>query len=156
MRDYINLVLMMVIKEIAVYTNILNSRIKKYFSDKLNENNINLTPEQFLVMDWLWKEQSISQQRIAEVIQKDKNSVTKFIDSLEKKNLVFRTVDKVDRRINKIELTKAGADLESPATIVAIDFMNDVVKGIDEKDLKTFVRVLLQMRENMEGGGKKD
>ena len=156
MRDYINLVLMMVIKEIAVYTNILNSRIKKYFSDKLNENNINLTPEQFLVMDWLWKEQSISQQRIAELIQKDKNSVTKFIDSLEKKNLVFRTVDKVDRRINKIELTKEGADLESLATIVAIDFMNDVVKGIDEKDLKTFVRVLLQMRENMEGGGKKD
>lgn len=147
---------MMVIKEIAVYTNILNSRIKKYFADVLNKNNINLTPEQFLVMDWLWKEQSISQQRIAELIQKDKNSVTKFIDSLEKKNLVFRSVDKVDRRINKIELTKEGADLESPATIVAIGFMNDVVKGIDEKDLKTFVQVLLQMRENMEGGGKKD
>lgn len=147
---------MMVIKEIAVYTNILNSRIKKYFADVLNKNNINLTPEQFLVMDWLWKEQSISQQRIAELIQKDKNSVTKFIDSLEKKNLVFRTVDKVDRRINKIELTKEGADLASPATIVAIGFMNDVVKGIDEKDLKTFVRVLLQMRENMEGGVKQD
>ena len=103
---------MMVIKEIAVYTNILNCRIKKYFADILNKNNINLTPEQFLVMDWLWKEQAISQQRIAEVIQKDKNSVTKFIDSLEKKNLVFRAVDEVDRRINKIALTQKGADME--------------------------------------------
>ncbi|MCQ2322270.1 MAG: MarR family transcriptional regulator [Bacteroidales bacterium] len=147
---------MMVIKEIAVYTNILNCRIKKYFSDKLNENNINLTPEQFLVMDWLWKEQPISQQRIAEVIQKDKNSVTKFIDSLEKKNLVFRTVDKEDRRINKIALTREGADMELATTEVAIDFMNDVVKGIDENDLKTYVRVLLQMRKNMEGGGQED
>ncbi len=146
----------MVIKEIAVYTNILNCRIKKYFSDKLNENNINLTPEQFLVMDWLWKEQPISQQRIAEVIQKDKNSVTKFIDSLEKKNLVFRTVDKEDRRINKIALTQEGADMELATTEVAIDFMNDVVKGIDENDLKTYVRVLLQMRKNMEGGGQED
>lgn len=145
---------MMVIKEIAVYTNILNSRIKKYFSDILNANNINLTPEQFLVMDLLWDEQSISQQRIADVIQKDKNSVTKFIDSLEKKNLVYRTVNKIDRRINKIELTQEGAALEAASTEVAINFMNDVVKGIDQEDLKTFVRVILQMRDNMEGKGK--
>lgn len=150
MQEFIISALMMVIKEIAVYTNILNCRIKKYFADILNKNNINLTPEQFLVMDWLWKEQAISQQRIAEVIQKDKNSVTKFIDSLEKKNLVYRTVDKVDRRINKVALTQEGVDMELATTEVAIDFMNDVVKGIDENDLKTFVKVSLQMKENLE------
>ena len=155
MREFIILALMMVIKEIAVYTNILNCRIKKYFADILNKNNINLTPEQFLVMDWLWKEQPISQQRIAEVIQKDKNSVTKFIDSLEKKNLVFRTVDKEDRRINKIALTQEGADMELMTIEVAIDFMNDVVKGIDENDLKTFVKVSLQMKDNLEKNEKK-
>ena len=33
---------MMLIKEIAVYVNILNSRIKKYFIDKLQENMINI------------------------------------------------------------------------------------------------------------------
>ena len=85
---------MMLIKEIAVYVNILNSRIKKCFFDKLQENGINITPEQFLVLDILWKEQSLSQQNIADIIQKDKNSVTKIIDSLEKKNLVRRVVDK--------------------------------------------------------------
>ena len=40
---------MMIIKEIAVNVNILNSRIKKFFFDKLQENGINITPEQFLV-----------------------------------------------------------------------------------------------------------
>ena len=73
---------MMLIKEIAVNVNILNSRIKKFFFDKLQENGINITPEQFLVLDILWKEQSLSQQKIADIIQKDKNSVTKIIDSL--------------------------------------------------------------------------
>ncbi|MDY6436585.1 MAG: MarR family transcriptional regulator [Bacteroidales bacterium] len=141
---------MMLIKEIAVYINILNSRIKKYFLDKLQENGINMTPEQYLVMDILWDEQSISQQKIADIIKKDKNSVTKFIDSLEKNNLVCRTLDKNDRRINKIELTEQGLALKNEATEVAIKFMNDTIKGISEKDLDNFVKVLQQIINNLE------
>lgn len=140
----------MLIKEIAVYINILNSRIKKYFLDKLQENGINMTPEQYLVMDILWDEQSISQQKIADIIKKDKNSVTKFIDSLEKNNLVRRTLDKNDRRINKIELTEQGLALKNEATEVAIKFMNDTIKGISEKDLDNFVKVLQQIINNLE------
>lgn len=142
---------MMIIKEIAVYVNILNSRIKKYFFDKLKENWINITPEQFLVLDILWKEQPLSQQKIADIIQKDKNSVTKIIDSLEKKDLVRRVVDKNDRRINKIELTEEALALEEKVTKVAIEFMNGAVKGIDEKDLDNFVSVMRKLKNNLEG-----
>lgn len=142
---------MMLIKEIAVYVNILNSRIKKCFFDKLQENGINITPEQFLVLDILWKEQSLSQQNIADIIQKDKNSVTKIIDSLEKKNLVRRVVDKNDRRINKIELTDDGSALEKVTTEVAINFMNDVVKDIDAQELDIFVNVMRKLKNNLEG-----
>ena len=142
---------MMLIKEIAVYVNILNSRIKKCFFDKLQENGINITPEQFLVLDILWKEQSLSQQNIADIIQKDKNSVTKIIDSLEKKNLVRRVVDKNDRRINKIELTDDGFALEKVTTEVAINFMNDAIKDIDKQELDVFVNVMRKLKNNLEG-----
>ena len=142
---------MMLIKEIAVNVNILNSRIKKCFFDKLQENGINITPEQYLVLDILWEKQSLSQQNIADIIQKDKNSVTKIIDSLEKKNLVRRVTDKNDRRINKIELTDEAFALEKITTEVAINFMNDVVKDIDTKDLDTFVNVMRQLKNNLEG-----
>ena len=142
---------MMLIKEIAVYVNILNSRIKKCFFDKLQENGINITPEQFLVLDILWKEQSLSQQNIADIIQKDKNSVTKIIDSLEKKNLVRRVVDKNDRRINKIELTNDGSALEKVTTEVAINFMNDAIKDIDKQELDIFVNVMRKLKNNLEG-----
>lgn len=142
---------MMLIKEIAVNVNILNSRIKKCFFDKLQKNGINITPEQFLVLDILWEKQSLSQQNIADIIQKDKNSVTKIIDSLEKKNLVTRVMDKNDRRINKIELTEEAWALEKITTEVAIGFMNDVVKDIDNKDLDNFVNVMRQLKNNLEG-----
>ena len=141
---------MMRIKEIAVYVNILNSRIKKCFFDKLQENGINITPEQYLVLDILWEKQSLSQQNIADIIQKDKNSVTKIIDSLEKKQLVRRVMDQKDRRINKIELTDEAIALEKITTEVAINFMNDTIKGIDNKDLDSFVNVMRQIKDNLE------
>ena len=142
---------MMLIKEIAVYVNILNSRIKKCFIDRLQENGINITPEQYLVLDILWEKQSLSQQNIADIIQKDKNSVTKIIDSLEKKHLVKRVMDKKDRRINKIELTEDAIAMEKVATEVAIDFMNDAIKGIDNQELDDFVNVMRQIKNNLEG-----
>ena len=141
----------MLIKEIAVYVNILNSRIKKCFIDRLQENGINITPEQYLVLDILWEKQSLSQQNIADIIQKDKNSVTKIIDSLEKKHLVKRVIDKKDRRINKIELTEDAIAMEKVATEVAIDFMNDAIKGIDNQELDDFVNVMRQIKNNLEG-----
>jgi len=141
---------MMLIKEIAVYVNILNSRIKKCFFDKLQENGINITPEQYLVLDILWDKQPLSQQNIADIIQKDKNSVTKIIDSLEKKNLVKRSMDKKDRRINQIELTEEADALKKTTTHVAIEFMNGAIKGIKEQDLDTFVDVMRQLKNNLE------
>lgn len=141
---------MMLIKEIAVYVNILNSKIKKCFFDRLQEHGINVTPEQYLVLDILWDRQSLSQQNIADIIQKDKNSVTKIIDSLEKKNLVNRVVDQKDRRINKIELTAEGLALEKITTEVAINFMNDVVKDIDNQDLDKFVEVMCKLKDNLD------
>ena len=142
---------MMLIKEIAVYVNILNSRIKKCFFDKLQKNKINITPEQFLVLDILWEKQSLSQQNIADIIQKDKNSVTKIIDSLEKKQLARRVMDQKDRRVNKIELTEKALALEEKVTKIAIDFMNDAIKGIDTQDLDNFVNVMRQIKDNLEG-----
>ena len=70
---------------------------------------------------------------------------------MEKKNLVKRVVDKHDRRINKIELTDEAVALEKTTTDVAIKFMNDVVEGIDKQELDNFVKVMLQMKENLEG-----
>ena len=141
---------MLLIKEVAVYINILNSKIKKYCGDELNKNTINMTPEQYLVMDILWDEGTLSQQAIADIIQKDKNSVTKFIDSLERKGFVFRAVDKEDRRINNIVLSKDGIMLKDTTTEVAINMMNQVVKNIDDNELAVFVKVLQQMKHNIE------
>lgn len=141
---------MLLIKKIAVYINIVNCSLIKYFAKELSRNDINLTPEQYLVMDILWDAEVMSQQAIADIIQKDKNSVTKFIDSLEKKGLVYRQVNKTDRRVNNIVVSEEGMKLKSKTTEVAIDMMRNVLKNIKTEDLMVLDEVMNQIKENID------
>lgn len=141
---------MMLIKQVGLMVNILNCKLKKHIASVFKSEGINLTAEQFLVMDTLWNQGEMTQQSIAYLIQKDKNSVTQFIDNLEKKGLVNRVVDSSDRRVNNIRLSKAGMAMKDNTKNVAIDVLNDIVEGISEEDLKTFVKVLNKACDNIE------
>lgn len=145
---------MILIKQAGVYVNILNCRLKKHLAEVFKKNGINLTAEQYLVMDALWNEGTLTQQAIAFIIQKDKNSVTQFIDNLEKKGLVTRSVSKEDRRVNNIVVTDEGMALKDTTKQLAIDTMNEVLKDISEADLQTFVGVLKKVCGNISDFGK--
>ena len=145
---------MILVKQVGVYVNILNCRLKKHLSEVFKKNGVNLTAEQYLVMDTLWNEGTLTQQAIAFIIQKDKNSVTQFIDNLEKKGLVTRSVAKEDRRVNNIVVTKEGMALKDSTKQLAIDTMNQALEGIPEDDVQTFVSVLKKVCANISDFGK--
>lgn len=140
---------MILIKQAGVYVNILNCRLKKHLAEVFKKNGVNLTAEQYLVMDTLWNEGTLTQQAIAFIIQKDKNSVTQFIDNLEKKGLVTRSVAKEDRRVNNIVVTPEGMALKDSTKQLAINTMNEALAGIPEDDLNTFVSVLKKICANI-------
>lgn len=140
---------MILVKQAGVYVNILNCRLKKHLAEVFKKNGVNLTAEQYLVMDTLWNEGTLTQQAIAFIIQKDKNSVTQFIDNLEKKGLVTRSVAKEDRRVNNIVVTKEGMALKDSTKQLAIATMEQALKGIPEQDVLTFVDVLKKICANI-------
>ena len=140
----------MLIKEVGVLVNILNCKLKKHMASVFKSENINLTAEQFLVMDALWNQGEMTQQSIAYIIQKDKNSVTQFIDNLEKKGLVQRVVDASDRRVNNIKLSKTGMAMKDNTKKVAIKAISNILEGISEDDLKSFAIVLNKACDNIE------
>lgn len=141
---------MMLIKQVGVLVNIFNCKLKKYMASIFKSEGINLTAEQFLVMDTLWNQGEMTQQTIALIIQKDKNSVTQFIDNLEKKGLVQRVVDSSDRRVNKIRLSPTGLEMKDNTKNVAITAINGILEGISEEELQTIVNVLNRACNNIE------
>lgn len=143
-------------KQVGVFLNLVHCQFKQYLNKIFQDHGFNLTPEQFLVMDTLWDDGVLSQQQIADIIIKDKNSVTKLIDALEKKGLVIRKTDEQDRRLNKIHLTDKALSLKESITIIALESTDRIIKDIPKEDLINFVKVLNKMSNNMSSLIQKD
>lgn len=136
-------------KQVGVFLNLVHNRFKQYITAFFQEEGYNLTPEQFLVMDAIWDEGKMSQQKIADTIFKDKNSVVKLLDGLEKKNLVRRVTNKDDRRQNLIEITPHAKEIQQNVTDIAMNAVDLIIKDIPKQDLHIFIKVLTKMAENM-------
>lgn len=85
----------------------LKSALQRCFK----ENGYEITGEQWAIIRHLWEEEALSQREIAEKTSKDKPNITRLLDALEKKRLIFRQSDPRDRRKYCIYLTKEGKQL---------------------------------------------
>jgi len=141
---------MLLSKEIAVYLNLAACKLKQYTSLMLRKHKVGLTPEQFLLIDVLWNQGPMSQQKIADTMHKDKNSITKLVDALEKKGLIVRKKDEDDRRSNKLVLTKKADSMKLDAKEKGISILDDMLDGISEDELRSFLETLSKISKNMD------
>lgn len=140
---------MLLSKEIAVYLNLSACKLKQYSAAALRENNIGLTPEQFLLVDLLWNQGPMTQQAMADMMQKDKNSVTKLVDALEVKGMLVRKKNDSDRRSNLLVLTPKAEDMKHIAKEKGISVLERMLEGISEEELKGFLATLNKLNANM-------
>ena len=140
---------MLLSKKIAVEINIAGCKLKQYTAAMLRQHNIDLTPEQFLLIDLLWNQGPLSQLDIADQMQKDKNSITKLVDAIERKGYVVRQQNPNDRRSNTIVLTELGNSLKDNAKTKGISILNTMLEGISEQELNSFLETLDKLCSNM-------
>ena len=101
-----------------------------------------ITPEQWTVLIFLWEKDGVTQQELCNATFKDKPSMTRLIDNMERQHLVVRISDKKDRRTNLIHLTKDGKELEERARVIANQTLKEALKGITIEELSVSQEVL--------------
>lgn len=140
---------MLLSKEIAVELNLTGCKLKQFIAAKLRQVDVPLTPEQFMLIDLLWNQGEMSQQQLADQMQKDKNSVTKLVDAIERKGFVVRQQNVHDRRSNTIVLTEKANLLKPGAKQKGISILDQMLEGISEEELKGFLDTLRKLNNNM-------
>lgn len=110
---------------------------------------LDITPEQFTVMAYLWKNDGRTQQELCDDTNKDKPSMTRLIDNLEKQNLVSRIPDRTDRRTNLIHLTPKGKELKQKASDIVLDVVKLALNGISAEQIDTCRVVLNNVLSNL-------
>ncbi len=136
-------------KQLFLFLNIVHNSMKQLMSDSFRKGGFKLSPEQFLVMDTLWDEGVLTQQQIADITMRDKNSIVKLIDGLESRKLVKRISNPEDRRQNLIKVTPYSMKIRDDVETIAYESVYKIIGEISRDDLKLFVRVLAAMERNM-------
>ena len=144
---------MLLSKEVAVELNLTGCKLKQFIAAKLRQMDVPLTPEQFILIDLLWNQGSMSQQQLADQMQKDKNSVTKLVDALERKGFVVRVQNRQDRRSNTLVLTEKAEGLKHGAKQKGISILDEMLVGISEEELRSFLETLHKLNRNMTSTG---
>ncbi len=110
---------------------------------------LEFTPEQWTVLYCLWEKDGVTQQELCNKTFKDKPSMTRLIDNLEKQNFVVRIADPSDRRTNMIHLTRLGKDSKNLANAVVLKAMEEAFEGVSGKDYELARQILDIVFENL-------
>lgn len=127
----------------------ISTAINRTFLRSFAAEEIDITTEQWSVLACLWNKDKVTQQALCTLTSKDKPSMTRLIDKLEKRNLVIRVSDQNDRRINLIHLTEAGAALENRATEIVQGIATRTLRNVSEDELNVVRAVLRKIIANL-------
>jgi DNA-binding MarR family transcriptional regulator len=134
----------------AVLLGEINFRIGKKVHQRIVEQHIDLTTEQFAVLYILSKRKDTIQSDLAEFAGKDKSAVMRHLDALERKNLVVRVNDNSDRRRKILVITKAGQQMMDKALQVLNEVFQEVTQSIPEEKMNIFREVLGTLKQNLD------
>lgn len=126
-----------------------STAIARRLQKKFNTSGLNLTIEQWSVLYQLWKEDGKSQQELCNATFRDKPSITRLVDNLEKLGLVKRVPAENDRRINKVYLTKQAIKLEEESMAVAEETLNEALEGVPAEHIDLCKEVLQKVYDNL-------
>ena len=122
----------------------------KRFVHNAYKSGINISLDQWQVLGPVWQLKSPSQKELGEVCLKNKASITRTIDSLEKKSLVVRVPDQIDHRIKRVVLTNLGEQLFYDVLPIMEKTREEVRGDISEDQIDTFKKVLSKIIQNLD------
>ncbi len=132
---------------------ILNGKVSAAINQKLyndfKQGNLNINPEQWTVLLSLWEKDGVTQQELCNETSKDKPSMTRLINKMEKMHLVVRIASKTDKRYNMIYLTKNGRELEEIARFIANRTLKEALNGLSTDELRISQNVLRKILSNI-------
>lgn len=113
------------------------------------QHGLELTPEQWVVLVQLWEKDGQSQSALSEATWRDKPTMSRILDTMERSGLVARHVDETDARTRLVKLTRTGKALREKLVPVAKQLVARLERGIPEAELEITHRTLSRMLQNI-------
>ena len=126
-----------------------STAIARRLQKNFKQAGVDITIEQWSVLYHLWKKDGMSQQELCNASFRDKPSITRLVDNLEKLKLVKRVSSSTDRRMNMITLTDAAKKMQERTMVIASNTLNEALEGVSANDIERAKSVLQQVYDNL-------
>ncbi len=107
------------------------------------------TPEQFAILSLLQEQDGLQQRDIADLLVKDRPNITRILERMQKKHLIERKTDSIDRRAMRVYLTKTGSKIYPELKQIAIEYRNQAYAGLNRTEQKQLRDMLQLISENL-------
>ena len=132
---------------------VINGMASTAVARRLQKNfrlaGLEITIEQWSVLYHLRKQDGMSQQELCNRTFRDKPSITRLIDNLEKQKLVKRMPSKEDRRINLVCLTESAKLLQDKTIELANQTMDEALVGVHKNEIEIVKLVFQKVYDNL-------
>ena len=118
--------------------------------DYFKMQGIDITIEQFILLKFLNDEDGQIQNDLAFITHRDKTSLTRLINTLEKKGFVKRASSKEDKRIKRIYITPIGIDKFKSMLPIMKLFFEKIQQGFSEDEISFLITAFKRIQKNIE------
>lgn len=136
-------------KSILPWLGRTSKAIDLFIADSFSKKGISLTKAQLILLRRLVMHQGIPQNNLAYITNRDKTSLTRLIQTMEKKGMVKREPDKDDKRVNLVYITKYGQETLEKAFPVIYNIIDNIQTGISSHELANAIDVLKKISINI-------
>jgi MarR family transcriptional regulator for hemolysin len=121
---------------------------RQYAQDQLKQANIDITIDQWLVLNTIVEQPGISQSDIADHVFKDNASVTRIIEKLVEQKYLKRNFHETDRRMISLKITIKGIDIIRKVNRIALKYRATAQEGLTKKELEATKETLQKIIDN--------
>lgn len=136
-----------------IFTNIIGNAIvasgraiKVHNLELYANNNFEITPEQYMVLNMIEDDNPPSQNKLCKLLCKDKSNMARILSVLEAKELIIK---EQNSKNNVIKITDKGRNLRAEITPVMLKSRKNYLKDITQDDMYTCIKVLNKIQENL-------
>jgi DNA-binding MarR family transcriptional regulator len=115
-------------------------------ANKINNkfNNIlydyKIAPEQRATLEIIKFEKDVNQTKIANILAKDKTTISRTLSALEKKGFIQK--EAIDRRTNRIKLTQLGEEILSMSQEKVQEFRQSLFSNLEKEESDKLTELL--------------
>lgn len=103
---------------------------------------VDITATELMYLGSLYKKDGITQDELVREYCIDKAATARTIQSMEKKGLVYRKADEVDKRAKRVYLTEKSDEYQKLIQDIQKKWIEKINMEIAEDDMEVFLKVL--------------